>query len=239
MLQLLQGFSYIGTFGKHTPTEVRNIQHPAGGLEEKFLQLCYGWDTAVPCQDDDILLPWKRGHRLTGSPEAAEGKSLLYLPSIYLLELCMLKLGFCRCDCTQLLLLSLSRAQRFPQDLKGPMEPIIPRLCWLPLLKGRGWTLPTLLLQLIPCASPLFPVQVPEEPSDKNTPWRQQSPSQKSYWKNQDQVWAPDCWLEVAVWANLKHIKKKKILLRSMKSMETSFFIIIFLIYFESEKKRW
>lgn len=26
---------------------------------------------------------------------------MLYLPSIYLLELCMLRLGFCRSDCTQ------------------------------------------------------------------------------------------------------------------------------------------
>lgn len=169
MLQLLQGFSYIGTFGKHTPTEVRNIQHPAGGLEEKFLQLCYGWDTAVPCQDDDILLPWKRGHRLTGSPEAAEGKSLLYLPSIYLLELCMLKLGFCRCDCTQLLLLSLSRAQRFPQDL-GPMDPIIPRLCWLPLLKLQRVNTPNFVASINPLCISLIPC-----PGPRGTEWQKYS----------------------------------------------------------------
>lgn len=92
---------------------------------------------------------WKRGYRLTGSPEAAEGKSLLYLPSIYLLELCMLRLGFCRSDCTQVLLLSLSHAQRFPQDL-GPMDPIIPRLCWLPLLKLQRVNAPNFVASVNP-----------------------------------------------------------------------------------------
>lgn len=67
VLLLLRQFFYIGIFGRYKRTEARDLQRLAGGLEERLLQPCGVQGSVVPCQNDGVLLPWKRGRGLTGS----------------------------------------------------------------------------------------------------------------------------------------------------------------------------
>lgn len=167
VLLLVQGFFYISTFGKCMPTEVGDLQHLAGGLEERLL--CRGQDPAIPHQGNGILLTQKRGHGLMGSG----GKSSLYLPSLLLpLELCV-QTG------VRVLLSSPPLPLTCPKVSTGlecyrfssPMD--VP----CPLLRLLRVTVPDFVAAINPFgeirdawgASPLSPALLPEESSSKKS----------------------------------------------------------------------